>query len=386
MALSARHTMLLTFATFGAIVGTHVGALPFVVRNSNVTAYEFGMVGSLGMLANITAMSIGGWVNRHFDHRSVLLVILPLCFFAMLYTLVVQSLVSFGFSVICLSFALGTMDLFMNAEGSAVEHESGTTIFSAYHGSASLGIALFAIISSLVSAWLAPWFGALFAVVPVVVTLAAIFQSIPKRAVERHHATPTRVLLPYRTLTFIGLAAGFNVTCEGAATLWAGQLLVDIAPQLAAYSGLGVAFYGLCGGVMRLVGDRLRLRHGDERIMIASLSVAVTGFSILSIAPGFAISVLAFAGVGFGLAIVFPCLFSLAAKLVPEGRAAAMSYVATIGGIPRVILPFILGWLAQMFSLGAVFAACAVVALAAAIIIVTTFAKIDGALPLRNAP
>jgi predicted MFS family arabinose efflux permease len=385
MTISARHTMLLTFATFGAIVGTHVGALPFVVKNADVSAYAFGVVGSLGMLSNITAMSIGGWVNRHLDHRTVLLAILPMCFLAMIYTLVVQSLFSFGVSVMLLSFSLGTMDLFMNAEGSAVEQESGKPIFSSYHGSASLGIALFAIISSLVSAWVAPWFGALFAIIPVAVALGAIYTSIPKRAVEQHIYAQKTVVLPYRTLTFIGLAAGFNVTCEGAATLWAGQLLTSIAPQLAAYSGLGVAFYGVCGGTMRMFGDRLRVAYGDERVMTISLAVAILGFVVLSLAPGFAISVLAFAGVGFGLAIVFPSLFSLAAQLVPDGRAAAMSYVATIGGIPRVILPFILGWLAQTISLGAVFAACAIVALMAALIIVSTFEKVDRALPSSNA-
>ena len=63
-----------------------------------------------------------------------------------------------------------------------------------------------------------------------------------------------------------------------------------------------------------------------------------------------------------------------------------MSYVATIGGIPRVIVPFILGWLAQTISLGAVFATCAIVALMAALIIVFTFAKVDRALPFGNAP
>jgi MFS family permease len=385
MALSARNTILLTFATFGAIVGTHVGALPFVVENANVGPYEFGVVGSVGMIANIAAMSLGGWINRHFDHRSVLLLILPFCFFAMFYTLVVQSLFSFGVSVVLLSFTLGTMDIFMNAEGSVVEQESGKPIFSAFHGSASLGIALFAIISSLVSAWVTPWFGALFVVVPVAVTLGAIYQSIPKRAVERDHEAPKPVVLPRRILTFVGLAAGFNVTCEGASILWAGQLLTNIAPELAAYSGLGVAFYGLCGGTMRMFGDRLRVAYGDERVMIASLTVAISGFSILGIAPGFLISVFSFAGVGFGLSIVFPCLFSLSAKLVPEGRAAAMSYVAAVGGIPRVLLPVILGWLAQTFSLGAVFAACAVVALMAALIIVTTFTKMDRALPVGNA-
>lgn len=373
--------MLLTFATFGAVVGIHVGALPVIVKNSDVSPYAFGVVGALGMLSNIIAMSLGGRINRHFDHRSVLLVILPLSFLAMSFTLVSQSLAMFALSVMLLSFSLGTMDLFMNAEGSAVEQETGKPIFSAYHGSASLGIALFAIIGSVISVWLAPWVGALVALVPVMITVLAIWHTLPKREVERHQDNPAEIVLPYRILTFIGLAAGFNVACEGAAMLWAGQLLTSIAPQLAAYSGLGVAFYGLCGGTMRMFGDRLRTAYGDAPVMLFSLGTAILGFAVLGIAPGFTISVLAFAAVGFGLAVVFPCLFSLAARLVPSGRAAALSYVATVGGVPRVMLPWLLGWLAQEISLSAVFGACVLVAAMAAVIIITTYKASTKLLP-----
>ena len=92
---------------------------------------------------------------------------------------------------------------------------------------------------------------------------------------------------------------------------------------------------------------------------LSTNSTAVFGFAILGFAPGFWLSVLAFAGVGFGLAVTFPCLFALAGKLAPANRAAAMSYVAAVGGAPRVILPWVMGWLASQYSLGAVFAACA---------------------------
>jgi MFS family permease len=373
LALSARDTILLTFATFGAIVGAHVGALPFIVKNADVTPYALGVVGALGMLSNIFAMSLGGWINRHFDHRSVLLIIVPLSFLAMAYTLVAQSLISFAASVMILSFMLGMCDLFMNAEGSIVEQESGKPIFSAYHGSASLGMAAFAILSSIISAWMAPWFVALFVIVPTAVTVAAIFKSIPTRVVEQKQENPVRAVLPYRILLFIGLAAGFNVACEGAAMIWAGQLLAETAPHLAAYSGLGLAFYGLCSGTMRMFGDRLRASYGDQNVMTIMLLVAIAGFAALSLNLSFAISVLAFACVGFGLSIVFPCLFALTGNLVPEGRAAAMSFVATVGGLPRVILPWVLGYIAAHSGLHAIFVACGLVAAGALAIIIFTF-------------
>ena len=50
-----------------------------------------------------------------------------------------------------MSFALGTIDLFMNAEASAVEQSLGRPVFNSYHGTVSLGIAGFAIVGSLVA-------------------------------------------------------------------------------------------------------------------------------------------------------------------------------------------------------------------------------------------
>ncbi len=379
MVLSARGTILLTFAAFGAVVGSNVGAFPVIIQNSGVSLGVFGLVGSIGMLSNIFAMSLGGFINRHADHRTVLLVVLPLSFVALCFAQVSYSPFTFVASAILISLALGTCDLFMNAEGAAVEQETGRPIFSSYHGSASLAIAGFAILSSMVSVWLSPLSVVVFTAIPVGLALAAINKNIPKRGVVRHHETKVRVVLPYRLLTFIGLAAGFNVTSEVVCIQWAGQLLQSIAPEWAAYSGLGVAFYGVCSGTMRLFGDRLRARFGDRTVMLSCLAVAIPGFVVLSMAPGFLISVVAFAAVGFGLAVVFPCLFSLAAKLVPEGKAAAMGYVGLVGGLPRVTLPFLMGWLAQTYSLGAVFAASALVSTAALIIIIATFAKAEAA-------
>jgi MFS family permease len=375
MALTPHQTILLTFASFGAVVGIHVGSMPVLVQQSGISNFDFGVAGGIGMMANITAMSLGGRINRMADHRSVLLIILPLVVAALGFALLVNSIATFMLSFILLSFCLGMMDLFMNAEASIVEQELGRKVFSSYHGTASLGIAAFAIAGSLISVTLAPWFGLLAVLVPTALAWSAIQKSIPVRALhgEDQHAPP--VVLPRRILTFIGLAAGANVACEGTAILWAGQLLTAIAPDLAAISGFGVAFYGLCGGLMRLLGDRLRETFGDLRVMSVSLTTAVAGFVVLGLAPGFWMSVFAFAAVGFGLAIVFPCLFALAANIVPQGRAAAMGFVAAVGGLPRVALPWILGVVASQGGVSAVFGASAFVALIALVIIVFSFAQ-----------
>ena len=367
--------MLLMFAAFGGIVGIHVGSLPVLVQQSGVTPSEFGLAGSLGMVTNIICMGAGGLINRIAGHRTVLLVMIPVAAAALLYALLVTTVAAFMISFLALSAALGTIDLFMNAEASMVEQERKRASFSTYHGSVMLTIAAFALLGSVVSVTLQPWVGVLFAAVPLALAWLAIYRHVEHRAPMRVAVVQVSAPTPRILLVLIGLAAGLNVSCEVAAIQWSGQLLAATAPELAAFSGLGIAFYGLCGGTMRMLADALRTRFGDLRVMAVSLFVAILGFAGLGLTPGFWPSVIAFAAVGCGIAVIFPCLFSLIGRLVPENRARAMSFASLVGGMPRIILPWVLGIIAAQQSVNAVFGACALVALAALTLIVFTYAR-----------
>lgn len=365
MTLTPRLTVTLVFIAFGFIVGANIGAIPVLVKQSDVSPFIFGIMAALGMVSNITALSLGGWINRHFDHRTVLLTILPLAYAAMVYTLTVQSVWSFTLSFIIFNFALGTMDLFMNAEGAVVEHDLAKPIFGTFHGAVMYAMGAFSILASLIATWYGPLWCALPPLPFVFLALYAVYKTILPHVVEDAHEERKPVKLPKKILVLIGVALGLNVACELTCIQWAGQLLAELQPSLAAYSGLGAAFYCACSGTMRLNGDTLRAKLGDFTLVAASLVVAISGFIVLSLTRDFAISVFAFAITGFGLAVVFPTLFSMAARLVPEARAAALGFVSGVGGMPRMVLPLILGTLAQACGLRTIYAAAAIVALAA---------------------
>jgi MFS family permease len=367
--------MRLVFACFGAVIGIHVGSMPVLIANAGISSLAYGNVAAIGMLANISCMTLGGLLSHHTSHRTVLLICFPLLLLTLAYALLANSVFSFALSFICMSLAFGTIDLFMNVEASGVEQHLGRSVFNKYHGSVSFSIAAFAIIGSLIAVVLQPWFALLLIAPVIAVTWAAIYKVLPADAPRPIDKPKTTEPLPRRLLSFMGLAAGLNVACEAASILWAGQLLATIAPELAAISGLGVAFYGICGGTMRFLGDGLRARFGELRLMSFSLFAAVAGFLVLGADIGFWPSVFAFTTVGFGLAVTFPCLFSLTGQLVPNAKAAAMGYMVAIGGAPRIVLPWVLGVLASHYGVSAVFAACAAVSLAALILIVFSLGR-----------
>jgi MFS family permease len=366
--LTPRLAVTLVFIAFGFVVGANIGAIPVLVKQSGVSPFIFGLMAALGMVSNIAALSLGGWINRHFDHRTVLLTILPLAYAAMVYTLSVHSVLSFALSIIVFNLALGTMDLFMNAEGAVVEHDLAKPIFGAFHGVVMYAIGVSSILASVVSSWYGPMWSALAPLPFVLIAMFVIHKTILPHVVIEEKEDRPRAKMPKKILTLMGVALGLNVACELTIIQWAGQLLAQLQPTLAAYSGLGAAFYCACSGTMRVNGDRLRARFGDFPLVAVSLVVAIGGMIVLWLTRDFTISVLAFAITGFGLAVVFPTLFSMSAKLVPHSRAAALSFVSGVGGLPRMVLPVVLGTLAQAYGLRVIYAAAAGVALAALVL------------------
>ncbi len=327
---------------------------------SGVGVFAFGLLAALGTLMNVGMMGLGGQINRRYGHRTVLLFVLPCAFAGLIFSQSVQSVFSFALAMIVINLALGVLDLFMNAEGSSVEHDAGRPILSAFHGAVLYSLGVFSLVGSYVSVN----YGAIWAIFPplplVALAFWAVADAIPKRDHEAEAQKPKPAALPRKALILIGAVIGLDVACEITCIQWSGQMLALVRPELAAYSGLGAAFYGLCSGTMRYAGDRLRQNFGDVPIVITSFLVAMPGLVTLSLAPGFLISVIAFATVGAGLALVFPSLFSLAASLAPESRAAALGLVAAISGPPRILLPIVLGFIAKAYGLSAIYIAAAI--------------------------
>ena len=125
-----------------------------------------------------------------------------------------------------------------------------------------------------------------------------------------------------RSLAALGLVIGACIACESAAIAWSGLVLRREAPELAAFAGLGASFFAGCQALQRFNVDRLRARVADRRLIVASLAVASLGFSLVAFEPGFALSVVGFAIIGFGTGAVVPCGFALAATQ-PGASAAA---------------------------------------------------------------
>ncbi|MEY8688307.1 MAG: hypothetical protein AB9M53_00325, partial [Leptothrix sp. (in: b-proteobacteria)] len=157
----------------------------------------------------------------------------------------------------------------------------------------------------------------------------------------------------------IGIVLGLTIGAEMAAQMWSARFLERQAAELAAFAGAGAAFFAGFQVVVRLLGDPLRRRLGDERVIVLSLIVAALGFVTVATSRQFAQSLLGFALVGLGTACVVPCCFALVARRAAAKAAAALGLASLIAGAIRLPAPMVLGAAAAAWSDAIAFAGVA---------------------------
>lgn len=353
-----RAAMTLVFASFGAAIGAWAGAIPQVTSASGIDNYQLGLGLTVLTLATVAVMSLGGAIGRRFSNRAVLLLAIPAFALSISLLLVSSAPWLFFASLVLFGASIGLMDVFMNAEASAIEHDMHRPIFTAFHGSASAGLPVFAITSSLLSTSIGTFATSLLVVAAFAGAWAMVYYFVPPRKLTRGRESSVAILSSRGPLIIMGLTVGLSISCETAAVFWSAKLLNEQAPSLAAIAGLGTAFYGICNAGMRFYGDRLRARHGEMIVLLTSVVLAMAGFAILGLSTSFAVSVVAFACAGLGLSLLCPCLFNMAANQMPANRAAALGFISMIAGAPRIMAPWLFGWIAASQSTSFAFGLC----------------------------
>jgi MFS family permease len=352
---SERAVVTAVFFAFAIGLGLWAGAIPALLRQSGVSAAGLGIAISLHSGAYIGAMALGGQLARVVAPRRLIVAALALntLTFAALFT--AASPLALTLALTAVGLSAGLLDLAMNTEATAVERDLGRPVLLRIHAAASGAFGLGAIAGSLIAVGLGPrWCAA------VVVALALPVALAVRRLGPRRQILLTVVAAPARKgatsgIAILGIVLGFSIGAEMAAQMWSATFLEGQAADLAAIAGIGAAFFAACQVVVRVVGDRLRRRFGDERVIESSLLLAAVGFTTVALSKVFAISVAGFALVGLGTACVVPCCFALVARRSPGRTAAALGIASLVAGLIRLPTPLYLGFVAATWSDAAAF-------------------------------
>jgi len=348
-------------ATFGVLLTVYTGAYLIAMSAGGALAHRFGVGRALSVSAVIFGATLCALLNASSEAWVAIALILA-------------------------GFLGGVVDVLMNAEGARIERRLGRPILARLHAAASAGMALGAILGSVIAASAAPWAAGILAALVLAGAGGAYH-----RAARNDLPAPAPVGAWGRSgLSFapallgLGVVVGVSIAAELAASLWSTLLLREEAPKLAAISGLGAAFFAACQAALRFNADAISSSHqrpSHHRRLVRDRGLRVRSGQRQA---GFAVSVAGFALIGIGTGPIVPCGFALAARQSAAGPAVGLASASLFSALTRLPAPLATGAIAQALSLPIAFAAFALALVTTAAVTGVFAVMSGGAVSPRN--
>lgn len=350
----ARHATWVMFFVNGLVMALWVLGIPVVRDHLHLSAGVLGLALLAIPIGSLLSMPLtGGWVHRWGSRRVTWLAALLLAV-ALVLPFLAPSLPWLLAALFVYGLANGSMDVAMNAQGVAVERELTRPVMSGFHAGFSVGNLAGAGLGSLLTLWGAPTLGQVIGVAAFAALTATLVRPLllgreADRFEAQAEAEEAPALAPLSTaLTLVGLLCFLGMLVEGAVADWSTLYLRDDLGASPAAAGLGFAAFSGAMTLSRAVGDRLRARLDDVRVVTLGALLSAVGLAAGVLIPHPLAAWLGFAAFGLGVANVVPVLYGAGGR---AGGGRGIARVSTIGYLGFMVGPPLIGFVAQHASL-----------------------------------
>lgn len=346
---AARVAVSIVFLVHGVASGLWVARIPGVQESLGISLAELGLALLGAGLGSLLALLPMGALIANVGSRRVTLGAGLTGAVAFVLLAVAFNTWTLFLALVVWGATLGTLDVAMNAQGSAIEQRRARPIMSSLHGLWSLGSMSGAAVGALLATLqVAP--RSQFLVSAPVLALAVLVSAQPfvsdrEQTVRKAFIWPSGALLPLATMVFCAVAV------EGAMFDWSG---VYLRRSLDASEGVAAAaptFFAAAMAVGRLVGDQLTTRFTSATLARSSAVLAFVGLSGVLLAPRSEIVFGSLILVGLGLAVLVPLAFSAAGRHPSVPSSTAIAAVATVGYSAFLFAPPAIGLIAEQLTL-----------------------------------
>lgn len=361
-AIAARRVVSATFFMCGTFIGLWASRIPDIKAATGLSEGWFGVLLLVMALGAFTAFPIAGAFMDRKGPAGVTKM-------SALATMIAFTLVGISPSVPLLTgalffagFAFGSLDVSMNGWGAEVETALERPVMSSFHGLFSLGAGVAAAAGGLAIEF---GFGValhfcLWGLLSVPILVLCWMQPWPQSVggAETQGKAPL-FAIPKGALLLAGLIALIAALGEAAVTDWAALYQISDLGYSEAIAPTAFTVFSVAMVIMRLAGDRIIAIYGPVPVARVSGFVAfvgglllVSGWNIFVVWTGCFV-------MGLGYAVLFPLAMSRAAADPHMSKGRALASVATLGYGAFLFGPPVLGFIGQLFSLGASFAVVA---------------------------
>lgn len=247
----------------------------------------------------------------------------------------------------------------INVEADRVEAASGARIMNTCHGVWSIGFLVTALLgAALRGSGVSPaWHLGLLA--PVLIgALLVVILPLPVSTARPHAGAEGKRRLALPTLATLGLVAfglGAGIT-EGASRAWAIIYLRDSFEVAAWVQSLALPALVAAMAVCRLGADRVLDRFGPVGTARVLSAIAITGLTLVVVAPNAYVALFAFVLVGVGICVLYPLMLSGAARLGDRPASQNVAAVTMVFQLVNLGAPALIGLVAEGFGVRMSFA------------------------------
>jgi MFS family permease len=337
--------------------------IPGIKESLKLNDAHFGTLLFMMPVGLILTMPFTGKLLDHFKSRTIMLI------GAMVYNGVLAC-IGFSSYTWVLGIALfffgssrNMMNLSMNAQAIGVQALYKRSIMSSFHavwsmaGFASAAFGYLMVTLNIIPAWHLLGVSLLLTALTLLYYKDALDQR-PDHSVKRSIFT-----LPPKSMLVFSLICFSSMACENTMYDWSGIYIRQVLHGSKAIATIAFVVYMVAMTSGRLVGDRMADLYGIQRVLAASGILIFTGFTITVLSPYIPITLVGYLLTGFGVSCVVPFVFSLAGKIPMSNPGAALASISSLGYLGFLIVPPMIGYVAQASSLRISFAIIAVMGL-----------------------
>jgi MFS family permease len=351
------------FALGGITLSAWGPRLPAIKSDLGIDTATIGL-----LLAGVTVGAIGGllgstpllhWLGARRALAGALWLVAA-AITVMAIALIVKSVPLVAVSLVITGAGIGTLDVLINVEGSAVERTAGRTLLPSMHAAWSIGAAAGSGIGAACAALsITPATQLIGEAVLIVAAAFWVAAGIPPGQRGPAEGPPQdraarlrqwlRGWLDWRLLLIGVVMLGCELG-EGSANSWLTLAAHSNHGQSAAVAALFFTVFAACEGLTRLFAGPVVDRLGRVRTVRLTTALGVVGIALFIEAGNPFIILVGVALWAIGVSMGFPLGMSAAAESGPD-PAARISVVASIGYFANLAGPPAIGALAQSVSL-----------------------------------
>ena len=285
--------------------------------------------------------------------RLVMCLGVPILGLALVFSSLTFNPFIFSLSLMLGGFAIGILEVAVNLEADRIEYKISKKIMNRSHSFWSLGFFCSGLTGALFSQMKVSPFINFSLSLFLGTFLTILFCSKYKPADERPNSSvnsslfvkPTKAVMALVVLTFSPMLL------ESASIDWSVIYMRDIFFTPPFINGMAIVMVALTQFLVRYYADKYVEIFGSEKISKISVITMLIGVLSVCFSNSPYLSLLGFAFIGGGSAVIFPLAMSAAAQKTDRSAAINVASLAQISFLVFLLAPPILGYIAENFGI-----------------------------------